>query len=94
MARGYEDSVVLTVDGPGHCSVAAFSMCTVEHLRNYLHRGILPPVGTVCTPDVVPFGPGKDEVQVNGEVRMLTGAQEQVAKGLKAVGGGFGPGFF
>jgi hypothetical protein len=56
MSQGYDRSVVLTVDGPGHCSVAAISLQAIQYIKDYLHVGIMPPVGAVCQPDVVPFG--------------------------------------
>lgn len=60
-SKGYEGSVVLAVDGPGHCSISVVSLTAVDHIRKYLHDGVLPPEGTVCPPTVLPFGPSKEE---------------------------------
>jgi len=60
-SKGYEGSVVLAVDGPGHCSISVVSLTAVDHIRKYLHDGVLPPEGTVCSPTVLPFGSSKDE---------------------------------
>ena len=52
----FPGSGLLTVDGPGHCSVAAPSLEAVQYIRRYFHTGELPPEGTVCEPFSVPFG--------------------------------------
>ncbi|KAF4574326.1 hypothetical protein EYR40_005954 [Pleurotus pulmonarius] len=48
MARGYPGSVVLTQDSPGHASIAAPSLCTIQHIRSYFLNGTLPAEGVVC----------------------------------------------
>jgi len=73
-SKGYKGSVVLAIDGPGHCSISVVSLVAVDHSRKYLHDGIQPPKGTVCPPTVLPFGPSKDEEVVTlsiGERVML-----------------------
>lgn len=35
MSEGFTDSVVLTQDSPGHCTLAAASKCTVGYVRKY-----------------------------------------------------------
>ncbi|GAB3960981.1 alpha/beta hydrolase [Actinoallomurus acanthiterrae] len=46
---------LLTVDGYGHTVFANPSACALEHETRYLLTGALPPAGTVCEQDVVPF---------------------------------------
>ena len=48
------DSRLLTLDGWGHTSLFA-SSCIDEHVNHYLLTGRVPPRGTVCAADVVPF---------------------------------------
>ncbi|KAF2146852.1 uncharacterized protein K452DRAFT_263019 [Aplosporella prunicola CBS 121167] len=55
MAKLYPGSAVLTQNSPGHCSLAAFSPCTVAHIRAYFHNGTLPAPDTVCEPVEIPF---------------------------------------
>ncbi|PPQ73621.1 hypothetical protein CVT24_007620 [Panaeolus cyanescens] len=55
MSAGFTDSVVLTQDSPGHCSLAAPSVCTQSHIRRYFIDGTLPEPGTVCSPDTPIF---------------------------------------
>jgi pimeloyl-ACP methyl ester carboxylesterase len=47
-------SRLLTLDGWGHTSFLA-SACIDGHVSGYLLTGRVPPRGTVCQPDVVPF---------------------------------------
>ncbi|KAG6807571.1 hypothetical protein H0H93_001440, partial [Arthromyces matolae] len=47
-AKGFPSAVVLTQDSPGHCSLAAPSVCTQIHIRNYFINGRLPPPNTIC----------------------------------------------
>lgn len=56
MSKGYPGSVVLTQNSTGHTSNSVRSSCTVGHIRTYFHTGELPPEGTVCEPDEMPFG--------------------------------------
>lgn len=52
----FPGSVLLQQDSEGHCSPAAPSLCTAKAIRKYFQKGVLPPVGTLCKPDVKPFG--------------------------------------
>jgi len=68
MSRGFKDSVVLTQDSPGHCSISAPSLCTVKYIRDYFIHGTLPEPDTVCQPVTKPFPGsvakyGSDEAQ-------------------------------
>ncbi|KAF9457254.1 TAP-like protein-domain-containing protein [Collybia nuda] len=47
-SKGYPGSVVLTQDSPGHCSLAAPSLCTQKYVRAYFTEGTLPDKDTVC----------------------------------------------
>jgi hypothetical protein len=47
---------LLTLDGWGHTSFGK-SSCILAFEIGYLVAGQLPPAGTVCRPDVGPFGP-------------------------------------
>ncbi|KAF8905789.1 TAP-like protein-domain-containing protein [Gymnopilus junonius] len=55
MSKGFRDSVVLTQDSAGHCSLSAPSICTQTHIRSYFLLGTLPQPGTVCQPIGTPF---------------------------------------
>jgi hypothetical protein len=47
-------SRLLTLAGWGHISLFA-SACVDGHVNTYLLNSRVPPMGTVCAPDVVPF---------------------------------------
>lgn len=55
MSAGFTDSVVLTQDSPGHCSISAPSTCTQTHIRKYLVDGTLPDPDTICPTDTPIF---------------------------------------
>ncbi|KXT03856.1 hypothetical protein AC578_8945 [Pseudocercospora eumusae] len=61
MAKGYEGAGVLTVDAPGHCSLAARSLCVDMWVKRYFLGGEVPPMGTVCGVDELPFGDVDDD---------------------------------
>jgi len=48
MSKGFNGSVVLTQNSPGHCSSSATSLCTTKAVRAYFRDGTLPNEGTVC----------------------------------------------
>jgi len=56
MNAKFPKSVLLQHDSEGHCSPAAPSLCTAKAIRTYFQTGVLPDVGTLCKPDVKPFG--------------------------------------
>ncbi|KAF7433707.1 hypothetical protein PC9H_005670 [Pleurotus ostreatus] len=58
MAKGFPGSVVLTQDSPGHCSIAAPSVCTIGFVSAYFMNGTLPDEGVVC-PVVQPIFSGQ-----------------------------------
>ncbi|KAM0280746.1 hypothetical protein ACHAQH_003916 [Verticillium albo-atrum] len=55
VSSGLEGSVVLEVNGTGHCSINLPSQCTAEHTMQYWLNGTLPENGTVCEVDALPF---------------------------------------
>ena len=90
MVGGFKGARVLTQDSPGHCSLAAYSKCTVSHISQYFLNGTLPEVGTLCKADVVPWG---DVASAGVYAPRLQSAAEQytlLAEALLANGGGMG----
>ncbi|KDQ28679.1 hypothetical protein PLEOSDRAFT_1111900 [Pleurotus ostreatus PC15] len=73
MARGYPGSVVLTQDSPGHTTLAAPSICTVQHIQSYLLNGTLPAEGVVCPVTGPIFSASQTS---NDTTRGLAGRQE------------------
>jgi pimeloyl-ACP methyl ester carboxylesterase len=55
MSRGFSDSIVLTQNSSGHCSISAPSLCTAKYVRQYFVEGTLPKEGTICQSDSRPF---------------------------------------
>ncbi|MFD8574575.1 alpha/beta hydrolase [Streptomyces virginiae] len=56
MARELADARLLTNDGYGHTALFNnASSCISAYESRYLVDGTLPPPGTVCRPDRVPF---------------------------------------
>ncbi|TFK65952.1 hypothetical protein BDN72DRAFT_844931 [Pluteus cervinus] len=48
MSKGFTNSVVLTQDTAGHCSLSTPSLCTAQHIKSYFVNGSLPAAGTIC----------------------------------------------
>ena len=46
---------LLVVDGYGHTEFLSPSTCVANYATAYFLTGALPPVGTVCQPNVAPF---------------------------------------
>jgi hypothetical protein len=55
MAQQLADARLLTVQGYGHTALLNPSTCANDYLVSYLVDGRLPPSGTVCQQDFVPF---------------------------------------
>ncbi|KLU86095.1 hypothetical protein MAPG_05114 [Magnaporthiopsis poae ATCC 64411] len=55
-SQGFEGSVLLVQKSYGHTTLAAPSTCTAGRIRAYFQDGQLPPRGTECEPDQLPFG--------------------------------------
>ncbi|EMR67890.1 putative peptidase tripeptidyl-peptidase protein [Eutypa lata UCREL1] len=51
VSAGFAGSVVLEVNGYGHSSLAAPSLCTIQRTSAYWLHGTLPEPGTVCEVD-------------------------------------------
>ena len=95
MAKGFPGAVALIQDSGGHCSISSPSNCTTGYVRQYFQTGELPPEGTVCKPDALPFGPGPDEAAVLDQgTEILRERQLKIARALYASGGGFWNGGF
>ncbi|KAG9384978.1 TAP domain protein [Pyrenophora tritici-repentis] len=54
MQAHFSSSSLLVVDAMGHSSLSALSNCTAQYAQDYL-GGTLPPVGTICQPNELPF---------------------------------------
>lgn len=55
MARDLAQGRLLSVNGPGHTVLRNPSACVARHEVAYLLSGVVPPLGTVCSPDSPPF---------------------------------------
>lgn len=55
MSKRFPGSVVLQQDSEGHCSPSSPSLCTGKYIREYFQTGKLPPPGTICQPQELPF---------------------------------------
>ena len=55
MVQRFSGARLLTMDMPGHSSLALASTCREEVVRAYVQRGELPDVGFVCQPSERPF---------------------------------------
>jgi pimeloyl-ACP methyl ester carboxylesterase len=47
---------LLSLAGYGHTSIRSTSTCLAQHTNAYLLTGVVPPDGTVCRPNSMPFG--------------------------------------
>ncbi|KZV83249.1 hypothetical protein EXIGLDRAFT_656341 [Exidia glandulosa HHB12029] len=74
MSKGFKGAVVLTQNSPGHCSLAATSLCSSKYIRAYFQNGTLPAPGTVCEDE--------DEIFTPDNVNGVTG--ERRTKALSA----------
>jgi pimeloyl-ACP methyl ester carboxylesterase len=69
-AKNYDGARALTVDSPGHTSLALPSTCVIHVVRAYIHTGELPNDGTVCQPDQLPFdqdGPNQPSTDASND---------------------------
>ncbi|KAJ8697538.1 hypothetical protein PTI98_004331 [Pleurotus ostreatus] len=76
MAQGFPGSVVLAQDSPGHCSIAAPSVCTSKFVRAYFMNGTLPDEGVVCPVDG-PIFTGQSVGAADPSVRRALGVDEK-----------------
>lgn len=56
MARELSQGHLLSVNGYGHTVLRNPSACVARHEAAYFLSGVVPPLDTVCNPDVPPFG--------------------------------------
>ncbi|KAK5135462.1 hypothetical protein LTR08_005250 [Meristemomyces frigidus] len=89
MAKGFAGAVALTQDSAGHCSSSTFSACTTGFVRGYFQTGGLPPVGTVCGVDEMPFGPGPGSEGASVEMVAMRARQAGIGGAMFGAGGGF-----
>lgn len=88
LSKGFPGSVVLTQNSPGHCSTSAFSVCTVGYINQYFQTGVMPPEGVTCEPEVLPFGPGPEDVTISAEVQVMAERHAGMENALYMAGGG------
>ena len=90
MAKGFTGAVALIQDSAGHCSLSTPSICTMLYVRQYFQTGELPPEGTICKADAVPFGPSPGDFEVlDQETKSMGKRQARIAKAVYAAGGGY-----
>ncbi|KAH7099404.1 alpha/beta-hydrolase [Auriculariales sp. MPI-PUGE-AT-0066] len=70
MSKGFQGSVVLTQNSPGHCSVAATSLCTTKAIRGYFRDGHLPSPNTICEVEDQIFEPDEQPKLIHDVLRM------------------------
>jgi hypothetical protein len=56
MSRDLARARLLTVQGYGHTEFTNPSACAARYEVRYLTTGALPPAGTACRQDAIPFG--------------------------------------
>lgn len=76
-------ATVLLQEGPGHCSLAGKSTCTEYFIRRYFENGSLPPEGTKCRLDCVPW-----DWDLTGDCREMQSRQAGLG-GLEELREGF-----
>lgn len=67
-AKYFANSSVLVQNSYGHCSLGTPSRCTMEARRRYFQTGELLENGTICQPEVVPFGDTLDDLNIESEM--------------------------
>ncbi|EJC98014.1 alpha/beta-hydrolase [Fomitiporia mediterranea MF3/22] len=92
MSKSFKDSVVLTQNSSGHCSISAASLCTFKAIRKYFINGTLPEYGTVCETESSIFGEKAFRLDaLNAEDRELIEASRMFQENFfgPMFGGGF-----
>ncbi|KAH8923445.1 hypothetical protein BT69DRAFT_159775 [Atractiella rhizophila] len=89
---GDKQSRLAIQHGPGHCSIAVFSACTVNITRAYFQDGILPPPNHLCEPETELFPlPEEENAFVSAmdvETREMWEAVRAVDEGIWEARGG------
>lgn len=81
MNEQFPGSVLLQQDSEGHCSSTAPSLCTARAVKKYFQTGILPPVGTLCKPDIRPFEVQREGLEgLNAQDSELLDVLKQIAE--------------
>ncbi|EJC98089.1 alpha/beta-hydrolase [Fomitiporia mediterranea MF3/22] len=91
VSKWFKDSVVLTQDSPGHCSIAAASLCTIKAVQDYFIDGTLPEEGKVCDVQSSIFGEKEFSLDTLGvEDRKLMEAAQKLQENyfVPVIGGG------
>lgn len=55
MSRDLARARLLTIEGYGHTEALNPSTCAISYATSYMLTGALPPVGTVCKENLIPF---------------------------------------
>ncbi|KAJ7624802.1 hypothetical protein FB45DRAFT_924242 [Roridomyces roridus] len=80
-----ESSRIIIQDGPGHCSTAIPTLCTVKLVRGY-YAGTLPENGTMCDIEEYPFFPDRD-ADVSATANLGLSAEDaRLMRSVRAVG--------
>ncbi|KAI4718623.1 hypothetical protein E4T48_05131 [Aureobasidium sp. EXF-10727] len=82
MADRFKDSVVLVQDSPGHASLAAYSKCTTQYVRQYFTTGKLPQHNTTCQSDEKPFEFGENAQRTAAHTQHMEIAEAFTKYGL------------
>ncbi|CAD0085682.1 unnamed protein product [Aureobasidium vineae] len=82
MADRLKDSVVLVQDSPGHATLAAYSKCTTQYVRQYFTTGKLPQHNTTCQSDENPFEFGQDALRTAAHTQHMEIAEAFTNYGL------------
>ena len=90
LASRFSGARVLTLESPGHTSTSAFSECIFSHLAQYFSNGTMPEEGTICKPDVVPWGPDASVTAKDSNTSKSAMLHRLVGEAMLAAGGGRG----
>jgi len=85
MSRGFSNSIVLTQNSSGHCSISAPSLCTTKYIRQYFTDGTLPKPGTVCEADLGPFDSVREEFTEDAQGKLHIDMNEEDKQLLSAI---------
>ncbi|KZS95703.1 alpha/beta-hydrolase [Sistotremastrum niveocremeum HHB9708] len=88
MSKGFKDAALLTQNTPGHCSLAATSLCTAKHVRGYFRDGTLPSNGTVCETAEHIFPPDNASLV---PMKTLSADEEALYEAMRSLSNSFAP---
>ncbi|KAI0343760.1 hypothetical protein BDW22DRAFT_1428303 [Trametopsis cervina] len=75
-------------DSPGHAIISMYSKCTVGIINAFFANGTLPPPGTVCKTDHLPFGSPDDIAFMSTEELRKARAHKLIGKAMNLVRSG------